>query len=286
METRVTCTEHKCSLILNKRLTLYDQNGKRWNEFGSRQSKRQQSQNNNNYRIGTTGGYPYYGIKQKFIQVNRKARQLPKLSKRSRQYMIYLAQNPSVKERSKQVPFTTNQIPNKTYNNGFRIKQNDKKRHMSKYNKFIGQQIKIEINQQKVKHHQLNPDCAESGNLLFYDFNSGARQYGAGAENTNNNRLLTNHDFRRTGMAGAKFLNKNKLEEDEIVRVRKKKRPITSHFRGGDRLPSRQSKTRDRSRRLVIASKNRANNEVEQSPRDTSPQIGDHLTPEDEFLYE
>ena len=81
MEIQDTCTELKCSSTLNKRLTLYDQNGKRWNEFGSRQSKRQQSQNNNHYRIGTTGGYPYYGIKQKFIQVNRKARQLPKLCK-------------------------------------------------------------------------------------------------------------------------------------------------------------------------------------------------------------
>lgn len=64
-----------------KRLTLYDQNGKRWKDFGSRQSKRQQSHNNNHYRIGTTDSYPYYGIKQKFIKVNRKARQLPQLCK-------------------------------------------------------------------------------------------------------------------------------------------------------------------------------------------------------------
>lgn len=63
-----------------KRLTLYDQNGKRWADFGSRQSKRQQSQNNHhNNRIGTTDSYPYYGVKQKFVKVNRKARQLPQL---------------------------------------------------------------------------------------------------------------------------------------------------------------------------------------------------------------
>lgn len=63
-----------------KRLTLYDQNGRKWHEFGSRQSKRQQSQNH--YRIGTTDSHPYYGMKHnKFIKVNRKARQLPHLSK-------------------------------------------------------------------------------------------------------------------------------------------------------------------------------------------------------------
>lgn len=63
-----------------KRLTLYDQNGKRWADFGSRQSKRQQSQNHHhNNRIGTTDSYPYYGVKQKFVKVNRKARQLPQL---------------------------------------------------------------------------------------------------------------------------------------------------------------------------------------------------------------
>ena len=67
-----------------KRLTLYDQNGKRRFDFGSRQAKRQQSQNHqkyNNYRVGTTDGYPYYGTRHKFIKVNRKARQLPQLCK-------------------------------------------------------------------------------------------------------------------------------------------------------------------------------------------------------------
>lgn len=63
-----------------KRLTLYDQNGRRWCDFGSRHSKRQQSQNH--YRIGTTDSHPYYGVKQKFVKVNnRKARQLPQLSR-------------------------------------------------------------------------------------------------------------------------------------------------------------------------------------------------------------
>jgi hypothetical protein len=67
-----------------KRLTLYDQNGKRRFDFGSRQAKRQHSQNHQkygNYRIGTTDGYPYYGTRQKFVKVNRKARQLPHLSR-------------------------------------------------------------------------------------------------------------------------------------------------------------------------------------------------------------
>ena len=67
-----------------KRLTLYDQNGKRRYEFGSRQAKRQQSQNHPKYgnqRVGTTDSYPYYGTSQKFNKVNRKARQLPHLCK-------------------------------------------------------------------------------------------------------------------------------------------------------------------------------------------------------------
>ena len=78
-----TCMELKCNLTQNKRLTLYDQNGKRWADFGSRQSKRQQSQNHQHHRIGTTDSYPYYGIKQKFVKVNRKARQLPQLCRKA-----------------------------------------------------------------------------------------------------------------------------------------------------------------------------------------------------------
>lgn len=68
----------------------------------------------------------------------------------------------------------------------------------------------------------------ESQNLLFYDFNAGARQYNFGG--ANNARLSTREDFRRTGMAGAKFLE-NKIEPAETHEETAKRRPITSHFR-------------------------------------------------------
>lgn len=64
-----------------KKITLYDNSGMKWRDMGSSQAKRQQSHNNHHYRIGTTDSYPYYGIKQKFVKINRKVRQLPKLCK-------------------------------------------------------------------------------------------------------------------------------------------------------------------------------------------------------------
>ena len=122
-----------------------------------------------------------------------------------------------------------------------------------KYNKFLGQQIRIEINQHQVDEEEMNTNPIESQNLLFYDFNSGARQFNFGLGT--NNRLSTRDDFRRTGMAGAKFIDKNKIEPSENEIAKAKRRPITSHFRGGDRLPSRASKTRERSRRIHIGTR-------------------------------
>lgn len=118
-----------------------------------------------------------------------------------------------------------------------------------KFNKFIGDQIRIEINQHKVETEQLNPNVDESQSLLFYDFNAGARQFNFGLGN--NMRLATRGEFRRTGMQGAKLINTNKIDTDG-QEENAKRRPITSHFRCSDRLPSRASKTRERMKRIQI----------------------------------
>lgn len=99
----------------------------------------------------------------------------------------------------------------------------------------------------------MNTNPIESQNLLFYDFNSGARQFNFGMGG--NTRLSTRDDFRRTGMAGAKMIDKNKIEPSEAELSQAKRRPITSHYRGGDRLPSRASKTRERSRKIHIGTR-------------------------------
>ena len=88
-------------------------------------------------------------------------------------------------------------------------------------------------------------------NLLFYDFNAGSRKFTFGAGN--NGRLATKGEFRRTGMAGAKFLNNEVIDPNDLEAHNTKRRPTTSQFRGGDRLPSRASKTRERARRIQIA---------------------------------
>lgn len=97
-----------------------------------------------------------------------------------------------------------------------------------KYNKILGQQIRIEINQHKIEQEDMKTNPIESQNLLFYDFNAGARHYNFGG--ANDARLSTREDFRRTGMAGAKFLE-NKIEPVETHEETAKRRPITSHFR-------------------------------------------------------
>ncbi len=97
-----------------------------------------------------------------------------------------------------------------------------------KYNKILGQQIRIEINQHKIEQEDMNTNPIESQNLLFYDFNAGARGFNFGGGD--NARLSTREDFRRTGMAGAKFLE-NKIEPVEPDTETAKRRPITSHFR-------------------------------------------------------
>lgn len=118
-----------------------------------------------------------------------------------------------------------------------------------KFNRFLGQQIRIEINQHQVDQEELNTNHAETQTLLFYDFNAGARQFIFGTHNT---RLATRGEFRRTGMAGAQFVDKNVIEIADEDQNQNKRRPITSHFRGGDRLPSRAAKTRERAKRIRI----------------------------------
>jgi hypothetical protein len=197
---------------------------------------------------------------------------------------IFLAQNSSQKQ-NQPVPFTTNQIPNKTYNNGFRAKtsvienQGDEiaPPRAQKYNKFLGQQIRIEINQQKVEQDELSTNPIESGNLLFYDFNAGARHFNFGQGN--NMRLSTRDDFRRTGMVGAKFTDQNKIDKVEIDQIQAKRRPITSHYRGGDRLPSRATKTRNKSKRICIGGKNKSKKREQQGSTKKSPYVHDSVSP-------
>lgn len=83
-----------------------------------------------------------------------------------------------------------------------------------KFSKFVGDQIKIEINRHKVEIDELNSNPIESKNLLFYDFNSSARQFNFGIGK--NPRLATRAEFRSTGMAGAKLIDVNKIQPTDI----------------------------------------------------------------------
>lgn len=74
-----------------------------------------------------------------------------------------------------------------------------------------------------------------------------------------NVKLANWDEFRRTGMTGAQFLEKNKIETANNDITQARRRPTTSHFRGGDRLPSRAVKTRDRSKRIHIGTRKKAN---------------------------
>jgi hypothetical protein len=187
---------------------------------------------------------------------------------------------------------TTKPALNKTYTNGFRAHtgviedQGDEliPPRAQKYNRFLGQQIRIEINQQKVEQHELDPEHRESQNLLFYDFNAEARQPITAAGS--NARLSSRDDFRRTGMAGAQQLSKNIIEIDEKEDAQAKRRPITSHFRCGDRLPSRASKTRDRSKRIVIGSTKRTVKKEQQGLKKRKHYAHDSASPKNNRFYE
>ncbi len=120
-------------------------------------------------------------------------------------------------------------------------------------NKILGQKIRIEVNKHNVDHQDLNTNHDESSNLLFYDFNAGARQFRFGG--SKNSRLGTRGEFRRTGMQGAKFIDHDIIETEELEGNGIRKRPTTSHNGGGDRLPSRQIKTRERARKVYINKK-------------------------------
>ena len=181
---------------------------------------------------------------------------------------------------------------NKTYTNGFRAKtgvieeKNDELTapRAQKFNRFLGQQIKIEINQHAVKQEELSTNHADTTNLLFYDFNSGARQFRFG---TNKNvRLATKADFRRTGMAGAQLIDKNVIEIMENNPSHAKRRPITSHYRGGDRLPSRASKTRDRSKRIQIGSQKKTNKRQQQGLNNQDVYMHESVSPKYSKPYE
>ena len=100
-----------------------------------------------------------------------------------------------------------------------------------------------------VEDEDLKTNVNESKNLLYYDFNSGARKFTFGTGN--NVRLATRGEFRRTGMAGAK-LDHDIIETNDLDSSQPKRRPTTSQYRGGDRLPSRATKTREKIRKLQI----------------------------------
>jgi len=77
-----------------------------------------------------------------------------------------------------------------------------------------GQKIRIEVNKHNVDHQDLNPNHNESSNLLFYDFNAGARQFRFGGGK--NSRLATRGEFQRTGMQGAKFIDHDIIESEGL----------------------------------------------------------------------
>lgn len=120
--------------------------------------------------------------------------------------------------------------------------------------------------------------------MLFYDFNAGARQFNFGQGN--NMRLSTRDDFRRTGMVGAKFTDKNKIDKAEIDQVQAKRRPITSHYRGGDRLPSRATKTRNKSKRICIGGKNKIRKREQQGSTKKSPYVHESVSPKNARMYD
>lgn len=165
--------------------------------------------------------------------MNQKPRQLPQLGQQSSEKRVTTNQN-----ENNQINVNNNKENKKGPTSAFRAKtgnfQNEDNDEFvppraQKYNRYLGEKIRIEINQHKVETEQLNPNVDESKSLLFYDFNAGARQFHFGMNN-NNMRLATRGEFRRTGMQGAKLIDNNKIEtyEDEETT---KRRPITSHFR-------------------------------------------------------
>jgi len=79
-------------------------------------------------------------------------------------------------------------------------------------------------------------------------------------------------------MAGTKMIDKNKIEPSEAELSQAKRRPITSHYRGGDRLPSRASKTRERSRKIHIGTR-KSNRRQQQGSTKKSPYVHDSISP-------
>jgi len=233
-----------------KRLTLYDQSGKRWWKIGSRQSKRHQSENYVDRRNSN----------------QNKPRQLPQLGQQSSEKRMNSNNNNNPQFGHNHISVKYNKENKREPWTAFRAKtssvQNDDEEFIppraQKFTRVIGDKIRIEINQQKIDKEELKPNVDESKSLLFYDFNAGARQFSFGI-GSGNIRLATRGEFRRTGMNGAKLIDTNKIETDDNESTKAKRRPITSHFRCGDRLPSRASKTRERIKRIQIGIRKKTN---------------------------
>lgn len=264
--------------------------------MGSRQAKRNQSENyadsadNNDYRK-TTNGYPYYGANHKLIHVNKKARQLPSLGQQSSgigkwawnkqtgvKWYICAYSDSGYAKKAQTAAFKSKPQPVHTTtatDDGEIVSP-----RAQKFSKFIGEQIRIEINKQKVEIEELNSNPIESKNLLFYDFNAGARQFSFGLGN--NPRLATRAEFRLTGMAGAKLIDVNKIEPSDVELNKAKRRPTTSHFRGGDRLPSRASKTRERAKRIQLAARK---NQKQKTVTRKIIHMPDSMSPKNDNIY-
>lgn len=102
----------------------------------------------------------------------------------------------------------------------------------------------------------------------------------------NNARLATKADFRRTGMAGAQLIDKNVIEIMDSNPSQAKRRPITSQYRGGDRLPSRASKTRERSKRIQIGSRKKTNKRQQQGLHNHDAHMHESASPKNSHVYE
>jgi hypothetical protein len=86
-------------------------------------------------------------------------------------------------------------------------------------------------------------------------------------------------------MAGAKFANSNGTDPSGIEATKPRRRPITSHYRGGDRLPSRASKTRDKSKRIRIGAKKHSE-KPQQQGHITKPRFNhDSVSPKNGRAY-
>lgn len=86
-------------------------------------------------------------------------------------------------------------------------------------------------------------------------------------------------------MAEAKLLSKNKIDSGEIEMRQAKRRPITSDFRGGDRLPSRAWKTREKAKRIYIGIRKKPAKRQQQGLTKNVHNAHDSVSPKNNRIY-